>query len=86
MRTSPPSPTEVAVYSKFAHDFDIIEAGEVGVKNADLICGPIINSESNSNITAQTLAASLLNVKNQIQFKSATYKKADELARKLTVE
>jgi hypothetical protein len=84
MRTSPPSPTEVAVYSKFAHDFDIIEAGEVGVKNADLICGPIINSESNSDITAQTLAASLLKVKNQIKFKSATYKAADELARQLS--
>ena len=84
MRTSPPSPTEVAVYSKFARDFDIIEEGEVGVRNADLICGPIINSESNSNITAQTLAASLLNVKNQIQFKSATYKAADDLARQLS--
>ena len=84
MRTSAPSPTEVAVYSKFAHDFDIVEAGEVGVKNAHLICGPIINSESNTNITAQTLAASLLKVKNQIKFKSATYKAADDLARHLS--
>jgi hypothetical protein len=84
MRTSPPSPTEVAVYSKFTRDFDIVEAGEVGVRNADIICGPIINSESNSTITAQTLAASLLNVKNQIKFKSPTYKSADALARNLS--
>jgi hypothetical protein len=86
MRTSPPSTTEVAVFTKFAHDYDIIDAGEVGVQNANILCTPIINSESNSEITPQTLAASLLNVKNQIQFKSATYKKADELARGLTAQ
>ena len=86
MRTSPPSSTEVAVYSKFTRDFDIVEAGEVGVRNADLICGPIINSASNSTITAQTLAASLLKVKSQIRFKSRTYKAADELARALTMQ
>lgn len=86
MRTSPLSPTEIATFTRFAHDYDIITEGDVGIRNADVLCGPIINRESNSNITAQTLAASLLNVKNQIQFKSATYKKADELARHLSPE
>jgi hypothetical protein len=86
MRTSPPSPTEVAIYSKFTRDFDIVEAGPVGVKNADILCGPIISSESNSAITAQTLAASLLKVKSQVTFKSRTYKAADELARALTMQ
>jgi hypothetical protein len=86
LRTSEPSTAEKQAYAKFAADFDIVEAGEVGVKNADILCGPIINSESNSTITAQTLAASLLTVKNQIKFKSATYKAADALARTLSAE
>jgi hypothetical protein len=84
MRTAPPTAVEIAAFTKFASDYDIITDGDIGVKNADILCGPIINSESNSVITTQTLAASLLNVKSQIQFKSATYKKADELARNLS--
>jgi hypothetical protein len=84
MRTSPPSPTEQAVFNKFARDYDIITDGEIGVQNANVLCNPIINSETNPELTTQTLAASLLKVKNQIKFKSATYKKADELARQMT--
>jgi hypothetical protein len=86
MRTSPPSPTEQAAFNKFAQDFDIIVDGEVGVQNANILCTPIINSESNSELTPQTLAASLLNVKSQIQFKSAAYKRGDQLARQMTAE
>jgi hypothetical protein len=84
MRTSAPSPTEIAAFNKFAQDYDIITAGEVGVRNADILCTPIINSEFNSELTPRTLTASLLNVKSRIQFKSATYKKADDLARALS--
>ena len=86
MRTSPPSPTEQAAFNKFAQDYDIIVDGEVGVQNANILCTPIINSESNSELTPQTLAASLLNVKSQIKFKSAAYKRGDELARQMTAD
>ena len=86
MRTSAPTTVEVAAFNKFAQDFDIIADGEVGVENANTLCNPIINNDSNPTITAQTLAASLLNVKNQIKFKSAAYKKGDELARQMTAE
>jgi hypothetical protein len=84
LRTSPPTAIEIQAFTKFASDYDIITDGDIGVRNADILCGPIINSESNSSITAQTLAASLLSVKSQIQFKSANYKRADALARALT--
>ncbi len=86
MRTSAPTAVEVAAFNKFAQDFDIIADGEVGVENANTLCNPIINNDSNPTITAQTLAASLFNVKNQIKFKSAAYKKGDELARQMTAE
>jgi hypothetical protein len=75
---------EIAAFTKFAQDYDIIVDGEVGVKNADTLCGPIINADS--DITVQTLAASFLNVRPQLQLKSATYKRADELAGKLSPE
>ena len=84
MRTSPPTDLEIAAFTKFAHDYDIINDGEVGVTNANILCTPIIDADG--EITPQTLAASLLNVKNQIKFKSATYKQADNLARALTPE
>lgn len=81
MRSSILSDSEIAAFTKFTTDYDILIDHEVGVKNADILCGPIINSDS--EITLQTLAASLLNVKNQIQFKSAMYKKAEALTSKL---
>jgi hypothetical protein len=40
MRTSAPSPTEIAAFNKFAFDYDIIIDGEIGVKNADPSAGP----------------------------------------------
>ncbi len=86
MRTSPPTAVEIAAFAKFATENDIITDGDIGVKNGNTLCNPIINSESNSNITAQTLAASFANVKGQLQLKSATYKTADNLARQLTPE
>jgi hypothetical protein len=86
MRTSPSKPTdvEIAAFTRFAFDHDIIVDGEVGVRNADILCGPIINADF--DITAQTLQESFARVKAQLQIKSATYKKADELASKLSPE
>jgi hypothetical protein len=83
MRTLPSlTDLEIAAFTKFARDYDVITDGEVGVRNADVLCGPIIGADS--DITPQRLAASLLNVKSQIRFKSATYKAADALALKLS--
>jgi hypothetical protein len=73
---------EIAAFTKFARDYDIIIDGEVGVTNANVLCTAIVNSDS--DITPQTLAASFLRVRTQLQIKSATYKKADELARNLS--
>jgi hypothetical protein len=84
MRTSPPTDLEIAAFTKFARDYDIIDHDEVGVQNANILCTPIIDADG--EITPQTLAASLLNVKNQIQFKSVTYKKAEALSSKLNPE
>ena len=86
MRASPaaPSQVEIAAFTQFAHDYDIIIDGEIGEKNADILCTPIINADS--DITLQTLAASFLKVRSQMQLKSATYKKADALASKLSPE
>jgi len=82
-RTSPNlTAVEIQAFTRFARDYDVITDGEVGVRNADVLCGPIINADS--DITPQRLAASLLNVKSQIKFKSATYKAADALALKLS--
>jgi hypothetical protein len=75
---------EIAAFTKFARDYDIITDGEVGVTNANVLCTPIVNSDS--DITLQTLAASFLRVRTQLQIKSATYKRADELARNLSPE
>jgi hypothetical protein len=84
MRTSALTVAEQAAFNKFAQDFDIITEGAVGIQNASLLCESIINSETNPTITAQTLAASLLKVKNQIRFMSKTYKAADALARQMS--
>jgi hypothetical protein len=84
MRAAILSDVEIQAFTKFAHDYDIITDDEVGVRNANILCGPIINADS--TITPQTLAASFLNVRSQLQIKSATYKRADELARNLSPE
>jgi hypothetical protein len=84
MRAAILSDVEIQTFTKFAHDYAIITDDEVGVRNANILCGPIINADS--TITPQTLAASFLNVRSQLQIKSATYKKADELARNLRPE
>jgi hypothetical protein len=57
---------------------------ETGVRNADILCNPIINLDS--DITPQALAASFAKVSSQLRMKSATYKRADELARNLSPE
>jgi hypothetical protein len=85
VRTSPNlTEVEIAAFTKFAVDHEIITDGETGVRNADILCGPII--EADSDITAATMQASFAKVRSQLKLKSATYKKADELARKLSPE
>ena len=83
MRTSPSlTAVEIAAFTRFAMDHEIIIDGETGVKNADILCNPIINLDS--DIIPAALSASFANVRSQLRMKSATYKKADELARKLS--
>ena len=83
MRTSPSlTEVEIQAFTKFATDHEIIIDGETGVRNADILCNPIINLDS--DITPAALSASFAKVSSQLRMKSATYKKADELARKLS--
>jgi hypothetical protein len=83
MRTSTSiTQNEVNAYAQFASENKIITDGDVGVKNADILCNPIINRDS--DITPQALSASFARVKGQLQMQSPTYKKADDLARKLS--
>lgn len=85
MRTSPViTKVEIAAFTQFAMDHDIIVDGEVGVQNANTLCNSII--ERDSDITAEALSASFQKVRNQLQIKSARYKKADKLARQLSPE
>ena len=85
MRTSPSiTQNEVNAYAQFALENKIITDGDVGVKNADILCNPIINRDS--DITPQALSASFAKVRSQLRMQSPTYKKADELARKLSPE
>jgi hypothetical protein len=83
VRTSPSiTQNEVDAYTQFALENKIITDGDVGVKNADILCNPIINRDS--DITFAALSASFAEVKGQLQMQSPTYKKADDLARKLS--
>ncbi len=83
MRTSPSiTQNEANAYAQFALENKIITDGDVGVKNADILCNPIINRDS--DITPQALSASFAKVRSQLRMHSPTYKKADELARKLS--
>jgi hypothetical protein len=50
------------------------------VRNADILCNPII--DRNSDITPQALSLRFSQVKNQLKFKSAAHSKADDLALK----
>jgi hypothetical protein len=85
MRMSPSlTEVEIAAFTRFAMDHDIITDGQIGVRNADILCKSIIDSDS--DITATALLDSFQKVKGQLQLKSATYKKADELARNLSPE
>jgi hypothetical protein len=74
MRTSPSlKEVEIQAFTKFAMDHDIITDGETGVRNADILCNPIING--NSDITPEALSTSFAKVKSQLRTKSAAYKK-----------
>jgi hypothetical protein len=86
MRMSPSlTEVEIAAFTRFAMDHDIIIDGEVGIQNATTLCDPIVVGQD-SDITPQALSDSFQRVKSQLKLKSATYKKADELARNLSPE
>ena len=85
MRTSTSlTQNEVDAYAQFATENKIITDGDVGMGNADILCNPIINR--NSDITPQTLSLSFLRVKHQLKLKSAAQSRADALAHKLKLE
>jgi hypothetical protein len=85
MRTSPGiTKVEIAAFTQFAVDHEIITDGETGVKNANILCTPIIDLDA--DITSQALSDSFTKVRSQLKLKSATYKKADELAGQLSPE
>jgi hypothetical protein len=73
---------EVNAYAQFALENKIITDGDVGVKSADILCNPIIDRDS--DITPAALSASFAKVSSQLRMQSPTYKKADDLARKLS--
>jgi hypothetical protein len=73
---------EVDAYAQFAAENKIITDGDVGVKNPNILCDPIINQDS--DITPQKLLLSFSRVKTQLEFKSVAHSRADELAQKLS--
>ena len=82
MRTSPSlTEVEIQAFTKFAMDHDITTDGETGVRNADILCNPIING--NSDITPEALSTSFAKVKSQLRTKERGIQKADQLASKL---
>jgi hypothetical protein len=85
MRTSPSlTESEIQAFTQFATDHEIIIDGETRVRNADILCNSIINRDS--DITPEALSVSFAKVGSQLQLKSPTYKRADELASKLSPE
>jgi hypothetical protein len=83
MRTSTSlTQNEVDAYMQFAAENKIITVGDVGVRNADILCNPII--DRNSDITPQTLSLSFLRVKDQLRLKSAAQSRAGALAHNLS--
>jgi hypothetical protein len=84
MRTSPGiTKAEIAAFTQFAMDHEIIIDGETGVRNANILCTPIIDLDS--DITPAALSESFAKVRSQLRLKGATYKKADELVSKLSL-
>jgi hypothetical protein len=73
---------EVDAFMQFALENKVITDGDVGVKNANILCNPII--DRNSDITPQTLSLSLSRVKDQLRLKSAAQSRADALAHNLS--
>ena len=83
MRTSASiTQNEVDAYTQFAAANKVITDGDVGVKNADILCKPII--DRNSDITPHKLSLSFSQVKSRLEFKSVAHSRADELAHKLS--
>lgn len=83
MRTSTSlTQNEVDAYMQFATEKKIITDGDVGVKNANLLCDPIVNQDS--DITPHKLSLSFSQVKSRLEFKSVAHSRADELAHKLS--
>jgi hypothetical protein len=83
VRTSPSvTQNEVDAYAQFALENKIITDGDVGVKNADILCNPIIDQDF--DITPRALLLSFSQVKRLLKFKSAAHSRADELALKLS--
>src|ERR1700733_1774480 len=83
MRTSTSlTQNEIDVYMQFAAPNKVITDGDFGVKNANILCKPII--DRNSDITPQTLSLSLSRVRDQLKLKSEAHSRADELAHKLS--
>jgi hypothetical protein len=83
VRTSPSiTQNEVDAYTQFATEKKVITDGDVGVKNANILCDPIINQDF--DITPQKLSLSFAQVKSQLKFKSAANSKAEALALKLS--
>jgi hypothetical protein len=83
MRTSASvNQNEIDAYTQFASENKIITDGDVGVKNANILCDPIIDQAA--DITPQTLSLSFSQVKSQLKFKSVANLKAENLATKLS--
>lgn len=83
MRTSTSiTQNEIDAYTQFAAENKIIADGDVGVKNANILCDPIIDQAA--DITPQTLSLSFSQVKSQLKFKSVANLKAENLATKLS--
>jgi hypothetical protein len=74
MRTSTSlTQNEVDAYTQFATEKKVITDGDVGVKNANILCEPIINQDF--DITPQKLSLSFSQVKSQLKFKRAANSK-----------
>jgi hypothetical protein len=66
MRTSPSlTEVEIQAFTKFAIDHEIITDGETGVRNANILCTPIIDLDS--DITPAALSDSFAKVNSLLQ-------------------
>lgn len=73
---------EFTAYEKFVADNGIVLEGEVGRKNGSILGGYITGRDQ--MITAETLAAALPIVRNQLVFKSAAQREFDAVAGQLS--